>query len=286
MLLYPEFPSTSAFLDTKESFGFVVIYSKALGDALKAKLDRLPRAIKSEWKLTADQKHLCQRIGLDLPFLPVDTVEEIRLFNKLALDHYETSSGNKKTLNYENMAIAWCEYVDGIKIFPKLPVYLRSYQPSMDASLFIKDSQAAFVEQEKRLREVMSATSSLITPSSNSLSTMKNSSAHVEANNNTVVNPFFNVAPASKKVPSKTDHVSALNVVATVQIITPSKGSEVESNVPKKPKKTFVRACAYCRDICKEIIRAQSCEGRVGNKKCPHIPKTTVAGAGEGGSNE
>jgi hypothetical protein len=280
MLLYPEFPSTSAFLDTKESFGFVVIYSKALGDALKAKLDRLPRAIKSEWKLTADQKHLCKRIGLDLPFLPVDTVEEIRLFNKLALDHYETSSGNKKTLNYENMAIAWCEYVDGITIFPKLPVYLRSYQPSMDVSLFIKDSQAAFADQAKRLREVMSATSSLITPSSNSLSTMKNSSAHVETNNNTVVNPFFNVAQASKKVTSKTDHVSALNVVGTVQIT--SQTEEVVDRPAKSSKPPRApRTCAYCRDICNDLRRAQSCEGRVGNKTCPHIPKTAVAGTGE-----
>jgi hypothetical protein len=25
------------------------------------------------------------------------------------------------------MALLWCEYVDGVTIFPKLPVYLREY---------------------------------------------------------------------------------------------------------------------------------------------------------------
>ncbi len=46
---YPEFPSTSAFLDTEETF-------------------------------------------------------EIRLFNKLALEHFETN-GNKKTFKYESMQL-------------------------------------------------------------------------------------------------------------------------------------------------------------------------------------
>jgi hypothetical protein len=52
-----------------------------------------------------------------LPFLPVHGEEEYRLFEKLVL---LVSPG----LDCDKMAIKWCNYVDGIEIFPKLPVYL------------------------------------------------------------------------------------------------------------------------------------------------------------------
>ena len=71
---------------------------------MKNKLSRIPQDVKAQWKLTADQNFLCQRPGLDLPFLPVDTTDEIRLFNKLALEHFETN-GNKKTFNNQRMRL-------------------------------------------------------------------------------------------------------------------------------------------------------------------------------------
>ncbi len=40
--LYPEFPSASAFLETPESFGFVILFSKELGMALQQRLSSLP----------------------------------------------------------------------------------------------------------------------------------------------------------------------------------------------------------------------------------------------------
>ena len=86
--------------------------AKIWGYALKNKLSRIPQDVKAQWKLTADQNFLCQRPGLDLPFLPVDTTEEIQLFNLLALQHFETNANN--TVDYESMAIAWCDYVDGV----------------------------------------------------------------------------------------------------------------------------------------------------------------------------
>ncbi len=185
------------------------------------------------------------------------------------------------------MAIAWCEYVDGITIFPKLPVYLRNYQPSMDVNIFIKDSLTAFADRDKHLRHVMSTTSALIPSSSNSLSLMKNTSSggaitsSSTAASAATVNPFFNVDSPSAKVASRTNLASAIHKVSTVQISQTSSQSEAEPTEIKKQRKQSVRSCTYCRVNCKEFIRAQQCDGRIGNKVCPY--KTTAAAAGGGG---
>jgi hypothetical protein len=56
-------------------------------------------------------------MNMKLPFLPVHGEEEYRLFEKLVLLV-------SPSLDFDKMEIKWCNYVDGIEIFPKLPVYL------------------------------------------------------------------------------------------------------------------------------------------------------------------
>jgi hypothetical protein len=51
-----------------------------------------------------------------IPSLPVHDEEEYRLFEKLVLLVSPSL--------FDKMAIKWCNYVDGIEFFPKLPVYL------------------------------------------------------------------------------------------------------------------------------------------------------------------
>jgi hypothetical protein len=59
-------------------------------------------------------------MGIPAPFLPVHGEEECVLFDRLV----RTS---RSDLKFEKMAIEWCALVDGIKVFPKLPVYLRTH---------------------------------------------------------------------------------------------------------------------------------------------------------------
>lgn len=165
------------------------------------------------------------------------------------------------------MAIAWCDYVDGITVFPKLPVYLRNYQPSMNVNIFIKDSLKAFANRDKEILHVMSATSSLIPPSSNGLSLCKKTSSGDEGIIDTAVSPFFNVDLPSAKVASRTNSASAIHHVSTVQI---SSQSEAESSEHKKYKVRTGRTCTHCRDVLKEFERANTCVGRIGNKTCPY----------------
>ena len=57
---------TSEFIETPERFGFVILYEPELGDALRKRLIAIPANIKRQWKLTTDQKYLCQKTGLEL----------------------------------------------------------------------------------------------------------------------------------------------------------------------------------------------------------------------------
>ena len=112
-------------------------------------------------------------MGFELPFLPVDTPEEVKLFNKLALKFKE--SGNlSKVLDFDKMAIEWCDYVDGTTIFPKLPVYLRSYHPNMLANQFMRAQTQSMVSsgQEQQLSKLFDTTASVMHNSEKNLSYM------------------------------------------------------------------------------------------------------------------
>ena len=51
------------------------------------------------------------------------TVDENKTFAKCVL-----SNDFPPMLNKEMAAIEWCKFVDGVKIFPKLPVHIRLHR--------------------------------------------------------------------------------------------------------------------------------------------------------------
>jgi len=69
-----------------------------------------------------------------VPFLPVSGTAEMKLFTDL-LSRNTTSKPD-----FERMAIQWCSYVDGKTIFPKLPVYLRTYYTSWEHNNAVRAS--------------------------------------------------------------------------------------------------------------------------------------------------
>ena len=113
VLLYPHWSNSSDFIDTPEKFGTVRLHSDQLGQALKnIELD-------SSIKFSGEKLYLCNRMDTPAPFLPVDGEDEIKLFNHLML--------TLAKFDAHQMAVEWCKYVDGKKIFPKLPIYLMPY---------------------------------------------------------------------------------------------------------------------------------------------------------------
>jgi hypothetical protein len=142
-LLYPYWVNASDFRDTPESFNTVALHSSDLDDALKA--IRVDEEIRR--KFSPDLKHLCLSMGIPVPFLPCHGIEEAKLFSKLMLQL-------PGRFDAEKMSIEWCKYVDGVTIFPKLPVYLRSYREAWEQNRRVRDAVKNMTSRIEMLEEI------------------------------------------------------------------------------------------------------------------------------------
>jgi len=131
VLLYPEWSNASDYVSTPEGFGTVAIHSAELAAALDA-IELPPASHDQPYRLTTDQRYLCKTMGTKLPLLPVHGEAECKLFERLVL--------TMPTLDFDAMAIAWCNEVDGRTIFPKLPVYLRTHHTAWLRNQRVRDA--------------------------------------------------------------------------------------------------------------------------------------------------
>ena len=115
--LFPYWVNASDYKDTDESFDLVALQSTELHEAVNSIVLADPKVLD---KLSSELKFIAKGMGVQLPFLPVLAKEEKLLF----VDFILNSTGG---FDADAMALLWCEYVDGVTIFPKLPVYLREY---------------------------------------------------------------------------------------------------------------------------------------------------------------
>ena len=99
------------------------------------------------YKLSPDEKYLCKMTKTKLPFVPVVRKEEKMLFNRMLL-------GMEGTPDFDKMAIDWCMHVDGVNIFPKLPVYLRRHYSNYLHSQQVRDAVANAAPGEVKLRQL------------------------------------------------------------------------------------------------------------------------------------
>jgi hypothetical protein len=93
-------------------------------------------------------------MGTDLPFLPFATEEEYKQFADCALRN------DFPMENADAAAIAWCKLVDGVKIFPKLPVHIRIHKESFERNQRVK----ACVERAKSGQEKLDELNNALKP--------------------------------------------------------------------------------------------------------------------------
>lgn len=115
---YPHWSNESDYERTPEKFGTVPLHSEQLGNRVAAIDDSKLIAM----DLTRNEKYIAKAMGVKVPFLPVCGDAEKRLFSRLV------SNSATAVLDFDEMALEWCDYVDGKTIFPKLPAYLRTYE--------------------------------------------------------------------------------------------------------------------------------------------------------------
>jgi hypothetical protein len=144
ILLYPDWSNASDYKETAESFDTVALHSQELHEAVASiKLDENVAK-----KFTSEMKYLCRAMGVQVPFLPNHGADEAKLFTRLVLE--------MPAFDESLMAIEWCKYVNGITIFPKLPVYLRMYYERWERNQRIKDAIRSSKSEVDLLAEVNS----------------------------------------------------------------------------------------------------------------------------------
>jgi len=117
VLAYKGWSNESDYERTTEAFSVVPIHSDALGRAVS----NIPVAKLTGMKLTRNQAFMAKHSDLKVPFLPVHGESEMKLFTCLIANSTDTKPDS------EQMALDWVHNVDGVDVFPKLPVYLRTY---------------------------------------------------------------------------------------------------------------------------------------------------------------
>ena len=178
--LYPGWSNSRDYDPTPETFGTVPLQSKVLDEAM-ALLNISAGTIA---KLSGDKKYLAEQMGTKLPLLPVYGREECTLFSALALaqvhrqsplttTHHSPpltttrhhsqltttqvrpGSSTAAAIDFDVLSIQWCKHVDGINIFPKLPVHLRLHHSSWARSQRVKDAVEKLKPQMAHLNEVL-----------------------------------------------------------------------------------------------------------------------------------
>ena len=145
VIYYPDWSNASDHVPTGETFGTVPIHSAELAAAIEG--ITLPKPL-SEYKFTEDQQYLCKTMNVKIPLLPLVSKEEYQLFNLMMASRKGTN------IDFDAMAIEWCEHVDALHVFPKLAVYLRTHHRNWSHNQRVRDSVAQLKPGEDMLREL------------------------------------------------------------------------------------------------------------------------------------
>ena len=147
ILLYTGWTNASDYKDTDESFGTVALHSPALQEAIDKRWGEMNQSVV---KLSGDEKHICESMGVPLPPLPFNGKEENIQFAKCALDE------NFPFKDDEQAAIQWCHHVDGVSVHVKLPFHLGNHQEKFEKNQRIKNMMAKSLKGREALQKLNS----------------------------------------------------------------------------------------------------------------------------------
>jgi hypothetical protein len=135
VLLYPGWSNPSDFVATTETFGTACLHSDELAAAIAAIDLRSPAK-----QMTRELQYLCKAMQTKLPLLPVHGEDENKLFSRLVLSQ-QTSK-----IDFDAIALDWCKLVDGVTVFPKLPVYLSMHHTAWSRNQRVRDAVRAVAQ--------------------------------------------------------------------------------------------------------------------------------------------
>ena len=128
IIILPGYVSPSDYKTTPESFQTVALHTDVLHQEIQQKeID--PEITK---KYSSDIKFLCKAMGVRMPFLPLTSPAEFKLFTKLMME--------KKKYDSAEFALEFTRRADGQNIFPKLEVYMNQYYKRWERNRRVQDA--------------------------------------------------------------------------------------------------------------------------------------------------
>jgi hypothetical protein len=144
VLVYPNWSNTADFIDTEETFGTVPLQCNLLTSGVQQLT--IDQNVLS--RLSREQKYLAQQQNVPLPFTPIVSKEEKTKFKQMVLEIPRIVN------DMDNWAMRWLEHVDGKTIFPKLPVYLRTYHEKFLLNSRIREAVNGIEDKISLLRRL------------------------------------------------------------------------------------------------------------------------------------
>ena len=148
VLAYKGWSNESDYERTTETFSVVPIHSDTLGSAVS----KIANAKLTGMKLTRNQAFMAKHTGVKVPFMPVHGESEMKLFTRLIANSTDTKP------DFEQMALDWLKDVDGVDVFPKLPVYLRTYYATWTRNQAAKNAMEQAKPAAALLQQVIEKT--------------------------------------------------------------------------------------------------------------------------------
>ena len=148
VLIYPQWMNTSVYKQTAESFDIIPLQTKSLHEAVVARHKELDS---KTIKLTRDQQYMCKAMDSPLPFLPFSGEKEHKAYAKFVAE-----TDPRILRDDDAAAIAWCSYVNGCDVQPKLPTHLRTHHEEWNRNQRVKECVSRAASKNEMLEKLNS----------------------------------------------------------------------------------------------------------------------------------
>jgi len=240
--LYSGWSNTSEYAVTRESFLFIPLQSDVLTDAV----NKIPDSQLSNMcakPLTVDQKFCSAQTGTKLPFLPVATLEERKLYTSMMIS---VPNAVPSKQFFTNLSLQWLANVDGVSVFPKLPTHFSRYHKSWSKNRKIKDSSIKYAKELQSLKSFIDSIPEEI------------EHAPIEyEHQETVTGP----APRTS---NQLANVGGIRM--TPNLIWPGHQPAQTRGADKRPRQK--RKCMLCVNAGRQLNICTTCPGRTGRGTC------------------
>jgi hypothetical protein len=282
-IIYPGHRCASDYRATPETFQTVALHDQELHEEL-AKVN-LPDGTKK--KFSPDMKCLCQAAGTQAPFLPVHGEHECKLFTALMLE--------KKKCDVRGFCIEFIRKTDGVNIFPKLEVHIRTYLKQWQRNQRIQDAvkrmKVDLVVLENINQRHLPAELSTVTGNGNRSDDDGNGSSGsgdggcpVMLDGNVDQDETMLTWPSAQQPDRQEEpierariaagtstHVGTLCLGATSFSLSALNQARAKYGRGKDTKKRHRRRCKLCLQFGNNEQQASECNGKGGRKRCQHF---------------